>query len=31
MPVKFKQNRMVQTTRNFELFRTIFDKELTPL
>ena len=37
MPVKFEQNRMVQTTRNFELFDkkpvffiTIFDKELTP-
>ena len=38
MLVKFEQNRMVQTTRNFELFDkkktrffiTIFDKELTP-
>ena len=39
MPVKFEQNRMIQTTRNFELldqkkenrfFITIFDKELMP-
>ena len=37
MLVKFEQNRIVQTTRNFELFDkklgffiTIFDKELTP-
>ena len=38
MLVKFEQNRMVQTTRNFELFDKlktgfsvpIFDKELTP-
>ena len=37
MLVKFKQNRMVQTTRNFEVFykkngffKTIFDKALTP-
>ena len=42
MPMKFEQNRMVQTTRNFELldqktnkqkrvfFITISDKELTP-
>ena len=37
MLVKFKQNRMVQTTRNFELlrqktgfFKTIFDKALAP-
>ena len=36
MLVKFEQNRMVQTTRNCELFdknqvfKTIFDKELTP-
>ena len=35
MPVKFEQNRMVQTTRNFELFDkknvffiTIFDKKV---
>ena len=34
--VKFEQNRLVETTRNFELFDkkrvfiTIFDKELTP-
>ena len=37
MPVKFEQNRMVQTIWNFELFDknrvfiTIFDKELKPL
>ena len=41
MPVKFEQNRIVQTARNFELFDkkkikkngsfiTSFDKELTP-
>ena len=39
MPVKFEQNLMVRTTRNFELlerekknrfFITQFDKELTP-
>ena len=37
MLVKCEQNRMVQTTRNFELFdkkigflKTIFDKALTP-
>ena len=37
MLVKFEQNRMVQTTQNFELFdkkprffKTIFDKALTP-
>ena len=40
MLLKLEQNRMVQTTRNFELsdkkkkkngfFLTIFDKELTP-
>ena len=34
MLVDFEQNRMVQTTRNFELFDkkwlTIFDKALTP-
>ena len=37
MLVKFEQNRMDQTTRNFELFDKktrffiiIFDKELTP-
>ena len=39
MLVKFEENRMVQTTRNFELFekkkrksflKTIFDKALTP-
>ena len=42
MLVKFEQNRMVQTTQNFELFdkkkkqkknrffKTIFYKELTP-
>ena len=37
MPVKSERNRMVQTTRNFELFDkkpgffiTIFDKKLTP-
>ena len=36
MLVKYEQNRVVQTTRNFELFDkkkvfvTIFDKELTP-
>ena len=37
MLIKFEQNRMVQTTRNFELltkkpefFKTSFDKALTP-
>ena len=37
MLVEFKQNRTVQTTRNFELFdkktgflKTIFDKSLAP-
>ena len=37
MLVKFEQNRIVQTTRNFELFdkkkmffKTIFDKALAP-
>ena len=37
MLVKFEQNRMVQTTRNFELldkktgyFKTVFGKALTP-
>ena len=37
MLMKFEQNRMVQTTRNFELFDkklgffiTIFDKALAP-
>ena len=38
MLVKFERNRMVQTTRNYELFdkkpgflKTIFDKALTPI